>query len=349
MILILGAGGYVGRAFAEELRRRGWPFVPLSRQALDYSSFGTLLDFVQKLKPRLVINAAAYSGRPNMDACEADRLAAFEINTLLPQNISRVCSVQGIPFAHLSTGSIYSGAKVFQGGLLRVEPNLSAPEVRSLFDASPRGFMGFTEYDEPNFSFRHPPCNSYAGTRALAEDALRGSSNTYIWRLLMPFGEVDEPSNLLSKLQSYPRVFDHITSLSHVGDAAAACLELFERRAPYGIYNIVNPGVVTTRAVVEQIQSVLGLDRRFTFWRDQEEFHAQGTRIPRSCCILDATKLLRAGVTLRPVEEAIRHALEHWKPQVMKTPAEVEEPVGHLKQKQEPVAVEESPAVQHLA
>jgi len=347
MILVLGASGYVGRAFAEELRRRGSMFVPLSRNALDYSSFGTLLDFVRKLKPKLVINAAAYSGRPNVDACEEDRMAAFEINTRLPQNIGRVCMVQGIPFAHLSTGSIYSGAKIFQGGLLRVEQNLSNPEVRALFDSSSRGFLGFTEYDEPNFSFRHPPCNSYAGTRALAEDALRGSTNTYIWRFLMPFSEVDEPCNLLSKLQAYPRVFDHITSLSHLGDAVSACLELFERRAPYGIYNIVNPGAVTTRAVVEQIQSTICPERRFSFWRDQEEFQAQGTRIPRSCCILDTTKLLHAGVKMRPLEQAIQDTLKNWKPLVVKKSGEVEEPVVQSRQK--PVSVPEPPVVAHLA
>jgi len=327
MILILGASGYVGRAFAEQLRRRGRAFVPLTRQALDYSSFTTLLGFVRKLKPTLVINAAACSGRPNVDACEEDRLTAFQINTRLPQSISRVCSVQGIPFAHLSSGSIFSGAKVFQGGLLRVEANLNKPEVRELFDASPRGFLGFTEYDEPNFSFRHPPCNSYAGTRALAEEALRGAPNTYIWRLLMPFDEVDQPRNFLSKLQAYPRIFDHVTSLSHLGDAVSACLELFERRAPYGTYNVVNPGAVTTRSVVQQIQSTLCLERRFAFWRDEDEFFAQGTRIPRSSCILDTTKLLRAGVKLRPIEEAIQHALQNWKPQAVKTPGQLEESV----------------------
>ena len=327
MILLLGASGFVGRAFAEELHRRGWTFVPLSRRALDYSSFGTLLDFVRKLKPTLVINAAAYSGRPNVDACEEDRIAAFEINTRLPQIISRVCCVQGIPFAHLSTGSIFSGAKIFQGGLLRVEANLNNPEVRGLFDASPRGFLGFTEYDEPNFSFRHPPCNSCAGTRALAEEALRGAPNTYIWRLLMPFDEVDQPCNFLSKLQAYPRIFDHITSLSHLGDAVSACLELYERRAPYGIYNVVNPEAVTTRFVVEQIQSTLRPKRRFAFWQDEEEFFAQGTRIPRSTCILDTTKLLRAGVRLRPIEEAIQHSLRFWKPLVAETSAQVAEPV----------------------
>jgi dTDP-4-dehydrorhamnose reductase len=282
-----------------------------------------------------------------LDACEADRLAAFEINTRLPQCVSRVCSVQGIPFAHISTGSIFSGAKIFQHGLLRTETDLNDPEVRGLFDASSRGFLGFTEYDEPNFSFRHPPCSSYAGTRALAEEALRGVPNTYIWRFLMPFNEVDQPCNLLSKLQAYPRVFDHITSLSHVGDAVSACIELFERHAPYGIYNVVNPGAVTTRAVVDQIQSTLCPERSFAFWQDQEEFQTQGAQTPRSCCILDTTKLLHAGVRLRPVEEAIKHALQHWRPLVVKTPGQVGEPV--IRPQPEPVSTPEGPVVLHVA
>jgi nucleoside-diphosphate-sugar epimerase len=34
MILLLGASGYIGRAFANELRRRGDRFIPLTRKAI---------------------------------------------------------------------------------------------------------------------------------------------------------------------------------------------------------------------------------------------------------------------------------------------------------------------------
>jgi nucleoside-diphosphate-sugar epimerase len=163
----------------------------------------------------------------------------------------------------------------------------------------------------------------------------------------MPFDEVDQPCNLLSKLQAYPRIFDHITSLSHLGDAVSACVDLFERRAPYGTYNVVNPGAITTRAVMEKIQSTLCPERNFSFWRDQEEFYAQGTRIPRSCCILDSTKLLHAGVKLRPVQEAIQHSLSHWKPQVVKTPGQLDEPVAQSQLK--PVPEGQTTIFPHLA
>ena len=58
MILLLGATGYLGQGFARELRRRGSRFVPLSRSALDYTRFELLFDYVRKMKPDFVINAA---------------------------------------------------------------------------------------------------------------------------------------------------------------------------------------------------------------------------------------------------------------------------------------------------
>jgi hypothetical protein len=47
------------------------------------------------------------------------------------------------------------------------------------------------------------------------------------------------------------------------------------------------------------------------------------------------------------VEEAIQYSLSHWKPQAVKTPAEVAEPV--VKPPLKPVPVEETVVVPHLA
>ncbi len=73
----------------------------------------------------------------------------------------------------------------------------------------------------------------------------------------IPFDQFDNPRNYLSKLQSYAKVYENVNSLSHRGDFVAACLELWRRRAPFGIYNVTNPGFVTSRQVVEMIQKIL--------------------------------------------------------------------------------------------
>ena len=314
MILLLGASGFLGRAFARELRRRGYVFIPLVRRAFDYGQMSLLLQYVRKTTPQLVINAAGYSGRPNVDECEHEPTRTFQANTILPQIVARVCLATNTPWAHVSSGGIYSGARVIEAGRVRIVRDLNQPEIRELYDTHPERFLGFTELDPPNFTFQKGPCGFYAGTKALAEESLQSLGAGYIWRPRIPFGEVDEPCNLLSKLQSYARIYDHVTSLSHVDDCVRACLDLWEQHAPFGIYNVTNPGAVTTREVVEMIQRFLKLDRHFEYWADEEEFYTQGALAPRSSCILDVSKLLSLGIKIRPVKEALAAALKEWRP-----------------------------------
>jgi len=314
MILLLGATGYIGHAFARELRMRRTSFVPLSRSAFDYTRFELLFDYVRQMEPEFIINAAGYAGNPADGGGQFDRLEALQANTILPQTVSRVCVMTNTPWAHVSSGSIYSGAKVYENRQARIERDLNRPGLRRRFDEQPEEFFGFTELDEPNFSFRRPPCTFYSGTKALAEEQIRNQGQNYIWRLKMPFDENDKPCNLLSQLQRVPRIHDGINSLSHLPDCVGACLELLERQAPFGIYNVTNPGAVTTRFIVELIQRILKPERRFKWWKNGQQSAHDGARVPISNCILDVSKLLKAGVRLRPVTLALEHSLKNWRP-----------------------------------
>ena len=61
MILLLGASGYIGEAFAKELQQRKKDFVSLSRKQVDYTRFDPLLEFLKSKKPEFVVNAAGYT------------------------------------------------------------------------------------------------------------------------------------------------------------------------------------------------------------------------------------------------------------------------------------------------
>jgi dTDP-4-dehydrorhamnose reductase len=314
LTLLLGATGYIGQAFTRELRRRGTCFIPLTRSAVDYTCFEQLFDYVRKMKPEFVINAAGAVGKPNVDACEQAREETLWGNTLLPQTVARVCLMTNTPWGHVSSGSIYTGAKIVDSSGTRTVRDLNQPEMRCLFELNPNLFRGFSERDEPNFSFRSTPCNFYSGTKALAEEAVAKLGQNYIWRLQNPFNEIDKLPNLLTKLQRYAKVYDHLGSFSHLDDSVRACLDLWERHAPFGVYNVVNPGAVTTRQVVTMMQCVLKSDRAFEFWKDDEEFYREGAKAPRANCILDAAKLLSTGIRMRPVQEALEDSLERWQP-----------------------------------
>jgi hypothetical protein len=60
------------------------------------------------------------------------------------------------------------------------------------------------------------------------------------------------------------------------------------------------------------IERILKPNRRFEFWKDEEEFYRQGARALRSNCILDVSKLLVAGIKMRPVEVALEDSLRNW-------------------------------------
>lgn len=313
MILLLGATGYVGQAFSSELRRRRVSFIPLTRKAIDYTNFDLLFDYVRKMKPEFVINAAGYAPHPSVDACESAQWEVLCANVLLPQTVARVCLMTNTPWGHVSSASIYMGAKVeTEWGQILIERDLNRPEILRLFTRHPENVLGFTECDEPNFSFRHAPCNFYSGTKALAEEAIYGLGRCYIWRPGIFFDEHNDDRNLLSKLLHFERVYDSINSVSHLNDYVRACLELWECRRSFGIYNVVNPGAVTTRRIVELIQQILKPARKFKFCESDEEFCGCATKTPRSNCVLEVSKLLTAGVKMRSSEEALKNSLQNW-------------------------------------
>jgi dTDP-4-dehydrorhamnose reductase len=315
MILLLGASGYIGEAFAKELQRRKVNFIPLARKQIDYTRFDLLLEFLKAKKPSFVINAAGYTGKPNVDACENAKADTLAGNTLLLQTIAHACATAGIPWGHVSSGCIFSGAKIVENGKTRVGKNLIGPELRLLVEKSPDKIHGFTETDTPNFSFRDPPCSFYSGTKALGEEAISGIGQSYIWRLRIPFDEFDSARNYLSKLQRYAKVYDNVNSISHRADFVRACLDLLKLRAPFGIYNVTNPGFVTTRQAVGLIGKILNPTKRFEFWASDEEFYKVAAKTPRSNCVIDVSKLLATGVKIRPVSEALEDSLRNWKPE----------------------------------
>ena len=317
MIAVLGATGYMGRAFVDALTQKRWDYTGVSRSKTDYTDFQTLVRFLRDSKPEFVINAAGFTGKPNVDACEIARAETLKGNVTLPLTIAHACALTGTQWGHISSGCSYNGAKVFRNGHWQIESDLTRPDFRTLRREHPENIRGFTEEDEMNFSFRRPPCSFYSGTKALAEEELGKVGGCYIWRLRLPFDEHDGLRNYLSKLQRYPRIYDNTNSISHRGDFVQACLELWNRRAPAGVYNMTNPGHVTTREVVEMIQETLGAKRKFDFWSGDDEFYRKGATTLRSNCILEVDKLLATGVKLRPVREALDDALRKWRPEAM--------------------------------
>ena len=286
MIYLLGGSGYVGQAYQALLARKGIPFRNLRRSDVDYSDVSRLTAALRQDRPDFLINAAGYTGKPNVDACELHKHETLFGNAVLPGRIAEACEAAGVPWGHVSSGCIYTGTRA---------------------DGS-----GFTEEDAPNFSFRTNNCSFYSGSKALGEEVLAGRPNLYVWRLRIPFNNVNGPRNYLTKLMRYDRLLEATNSISELGEFVEATFACWEKRVPFGIYNVTNPGRVTTREVVERIRARGVSTKQFQFFTDETEFMQQAAKTPRSNCVLDSSKLASVGITMTPVGEAIDRALRTW-------------------------------------
>ena len=216
----------------------------------------------------------------------------------------------------VSSGCIYTGAKVLREcGTWAVEDRLTEPLISELLEKRSNRVKGFSEEDQPNFSFTRNNCSFYSGTKALAEEAIAGFPGAYAWRLRIPFDEKENPRNYLSKVQNYQKVYNNWNSITHRGDFASASLDLWQKNCPSGTYNITNPGYISTREIVGKIQDFLQKKWVPEYWLNDDEFYRFGALTPRSNCILDSSKLLNASVKMRSVDEALEDALSKWKTQ----------------------------------
>jgi dTDP-4-dehydrorhamnose reductase len=310
MVLVLGAESYIGRAFCAELERRRHVYASLTSK--DYCDFPSLFNCIRRAKPKFLINATGCANT-DPDASEPAREEILRANTILPRYIAQVCLMTNTPWGHISSCRIYSGAKVIIGTGVVVEKKLAREELVRMIAECPERIRGFTEVDEPNFSFRAAPCNFLSGTTALAEEAIRGIGRNYIWRLGQVFNERDEPENFLRALLNAEKIYNGVQACSHTEDFVRACLDLWEREAPFGIYNVANPGMITSGQIMDTIRKTLNLPRHFEFWQDDIEFYNQGNRALRCNYVLDVTKLLATGIVMRPVAEAIEDCLKNWR------------------------------------
>ena len=101
-ILAFGAGGQVGRVLAQ------MPEVTaLTRAEADLSQPGLCGEAIRNLRPKYVINAAAYT---NVDGAESAEELAFRINADAPTEMAQTCADLDVPLVHISTDYVFDGS-----------------------------------------------------------------------------------------------------------------------------------------------------------------------------------------------------------------------------------------------
>jgi len=139
-ILVLGAGGQLGRHVVEALA--GLRVLALTHAQLDIADEPQVVRCFAANSPTIVINCAAFT---RVDAAEADKAGAHRVNTIGPALLAAVCAHNRTPLLHFSTDSVFGG----------IPPS----------DAR----RGYTPADVA------APVNRYGVTKLHGEDAIRGA------------------------------------------------------------------------------------------------------------------------------------------------------------------------------
>lgn len=103
-MLVTGAGGQLGRELA--LRLAPDEAVCLPRAALDLTDAPAVRATLARLRPNVVINAAAYTA---VDRAETEPERAFAVNRDAPATLARACAEVGAALLHVSTDYVFDG------------------------------------------------------------------------------------------------------------------------------------------------------------------------------------------------------------------------------------------------
>ena len=107
-VLIAGADGQVARALADTAPATGLHVTALGRPHLDLTDPASINAVLDKERPDVVINAAAYTA---VDQAETDEAGAFALNAEGAGQLAAAAARLGAPILHLSTDYVFDGSK----------------------------------------------------------------------------------------------------------------------------------------------------------------------------------------------------------------------------------------------
>lgn len=229
--LITGGSGQLGLALRAELDARGVDFVSVNSHELDITDQSKVNAFVNTIKPRVIINAAAWT---DVDGAEVNESAAYAVNAFGPQNLAIAAEEFGSKLVQVSTDYVFSG-------------EATTPWSENS-DHNPQSVYGSTKSDGEKLVLDAHPTGSYVIRTAWLYSAERKNFAKTITRLA---------SNSAGEVRV---VNDQKGQPTFTGDLAKLIVDLVLSGAPAGIYHGTNSGQATWFEFAKEIFKLSGAD-----------------------------------------------------------------------------------------
>jgi len=224
-VLVVGAGGRLGRAVAAHFGGRPAGVVGLDRRALDVADPDGVHAAVADHRPTVVVNCAAWT---DVDGCESDPQRAHRVNAEAVGHLREAAGSVGAHLVHVSTDFVFDGRAT--------EP-----------------------YPED-----HPtgPLGTYGATKLAGEVAAGPDATVVRTSWLQPAdgpGMVDAVLEGLSGGGTLPMVDQRQACPTFVADLVPVLADLADRRVP-GVVHATNGGPTTWFGFARHVAVLAGHD-----------------------------------------------------------------------------------------
>lgn len=226
-VLILGAGGQVGRALAKHL---GESAITATRKDCDLSApdfIAQLERFTGNRRLAAVYNAAAYT---EVDKAESEAELAFRVNCEAVGELAGWCKARGLPLVHFSTDYVFDG----------------------------KSRTPYTETAQPY------PLNIYGRSKLAGEERIRDSGADYLifrtswvysgqgrnfYTAMLRLFKEREILRVVSDQCGSPTYAPHLAAAAIQALSHALSMPIF----PSGIYHLCHNGTTSRHAFAEAI------------------------------------------------------------------------------------------------
>lgn len=244
-ILLTGASGLLGNAYATAAVRRGHEVIALANTntpaatglshnlQMELSDPSGLTSLILEHWPDAIVNCAAISNPASVDATPA---LAEKINVALPRHLAQLSTHLGARLIHISTDMVFDGQ--------------SAEPYRSTDMPAPTNLYGQTKLMSEREVLEHNPEDPVV----LRIPILMGNS---------PSGQRSLHEKLIAAIQAgqRPKLFcDEIRQPATAENVAEVMLELTERRDLHGLFHWAGSETLSRFEIGQRILRHFGMD-----------------------------------------------------------------------------------------
>ncbi|MCZ0756857.1 MULTISPECIES: dTDP-4-dehydrorhamnose reductase [Anoxybacillaceae] len=209
-IVVTGANGQLGQELVGQLQQTNVELYSFTKSDLDITNDSIVNETITKIKPDILINAAAYT---KVDQAEIEEETAYLVNAFGQRNLAIAAEKVGAKICYISTDYVFDGTSM----------------------------TPYREYDRTN------PLGVYGKSKYAGEELTKSLCSRYfIVRTAWVYGEfgqnfVKTMLRLAKEKEEIGVVNDQIGSPTYTVDLARFIIELVQTEK-FGIYHATNSG-----------------------------------------------------------------------------------------------------------